>query len=467
MPTLRSILLIHGLLLLCCSSPSIAQDRIRELADEQYRAGNYTQAIRIYDQAVIVNPQNSLNFHDRGVVYAAMKNYERAITDMLIAESLNPRNPHHFFEKGRFHYETKAYELALAELNHAIVLDDEYAHAYLYRGKTLVEMGREHQGLADLKTAVRLKPAYDKAYQWAVTKIKNHWVRLESVQFRIDELGKTDSYHTRAHVYANLKQYEKALADFDRETERASGPTKESQINNCKENLIEDIAIEKAVEKKQGPPPDSVGRKVIVLASADLKEGTKVKGQVHTGQIYTVSHESGDWFYLAERPGWVHQRYVMLFDEAADYAGLKHFERRIQAAPADLVALYSLGSLKACLGKHKEAIVYFLDGLSAIKKQQRLLKRLYGDQTLVLFQSDFIMNVGNCYLACGGEKRAIHYLNQAIEISPLNYEACYNRALAYIRLGQRQEAVNDLNKALELSPGHLLAQNLLRKIIVD
>ena len=85
----------------------------------------------------------------------------------------------------------------------------------------------------------------------------------------------------------------------------------------------------------------------------------------------------------------------------------------------------------------------------------------------MLFQSDFIMNVGNCYLACGGEKRAIHYLTQAIEISPLNYEACYNRALAYIRLGQRQEAVNDLNKALELSPGHLLAQNLLRKIIVD
>tara|TARA_R110002096_G_C14612424_1_gene723525 strand:+ start:960 stop:2306 length:1347 start_codon:yes stop_codon:yes gene_type:complete len=440
-----------------------AQDRIRELADEQYRAGNYVQAIQIYDQAILVNPQNSLNFHDRGVVYGAMKNYERAITDMLIAESLNPRNPHHFFEKGRFHYETKAYEMALAELNHAIVLDDEYAHAYLYRGKTLVEMGREHQGLADLKTAVRLKPAYDKMYLWAATKIKNHWVRLESVQFRIDELGKTDSYHTRAHIYSALKKYDQAIADFDRSNNRDSSESENSADDNCKNHLLKRMAD----EQKKGPVPVPIGRKVVVLYPADLKEGAEVKSRVHTGQIYTVSHESGDWYYLDESAGWIHQRYVMLFDEAAEFAGLKHFERRIKASPADLVAMYSLGSIKACLEKHDEAIIHFLDGLSAIKNQQRLLKRLYNEEWLVQIQSDFIMNVGNSYLACGGEEQAIHYLTQALEISPHNYEASYNRGLAYALLGQQQKAIRDLNRTLELNPKYMLARRLLQKIEVN
>ena len=433
------------------------------LADEQYRAGNYEQAIRIYDQAVIVNPQNSLNFHDRGVVYAAMKNYERAITDMLIAERLNPRNPHHFFEKGRFHYETKQYELALAELNHAIVLDDEYAHAYLFRGKTLIAMGREHIGLTDLQKAVRLNPSYDKAYSWAVAEIKNDWVRLASVQFQIEELGETECYHTRAHIYSALKKYDQAIADFDRSKNRGTSGSESSSGDNCKNHLLKRMAE----EQMQGPVPGPIGRKVVVLTPADVKERAEVKGRVHTGQVYTISHESGDWLYLDESQGWIHQRYVMLFDESAEFAGLKHFERRIKAAPTDLVAMYSLGSLKAYLGKYDEAIVHFLDGLTAIKKQQRLLKRLYGEETLVLYQSDFIMNVGNCYLACGGEKQAIHYLTQAIEISPLNYEACYNRGLAYARLGQRQEAVDDLNKTLELRPGHLLARNLLQQIEVN
>ena len=67
-----------------------SSEEYAEEGNHHYQAGEYEQAIRIYDKAIRIDPQNANTYVNRGSAYRALEKYERAISDATSAIKINP-----------------------------------------------------------------------------------------------------------------------------------------------------------------------------------------------------------------------------------------------------------------------------------------------------------------------------------------------------------------------------------------
>ena len=67
---------------------------------EQLEAGNYRQAIALYDQAIRINPDEADAYNDRGVAKAILGNYQEAIADYNQAIRINPNLALPYYNRG-------------------------------------------------------------------------------------------------------------------------------------------------------------------------------------------------------------------------------------------------------------------------------------------------------------------------------------------------------------------------------
>ena len=61
---------------------------------------NYNAAIDDLDRVINLNPQDSNAYHNRGVVYADLGEYQRAIADYDEAIRLNPQSVFTYHSRG-------------------------------------------------------------------------------------------------------------------------------------------------------------------------------------------------------------------------------------------------------------------------------------------------------------------------------------------------------------------------------
>ena len=94
----------------------------------RYVEKDYQGAIRFYDKAVEVNPNNPIAFHQRGLAKGLLNDLGGALSD----------------------------------LDRAIELDPNYAQAFFNRGLIRIKVRNAIEGCKDLETAGRL--GYEKAY---------------------------------------------------------------------------------------------------------------------------------------------------------------------------------------------------------------------------------------------------------------------------------------------------------------
>ena len=79
---------------------------------EAYRLllrGDYKNAIKLYDEAIQLNPNDSWSYHNRGTAYKTIAQYRQAIQDFNKAIQLNPDAPMSYLYRGRC-YEAIGYK---------------------------------------------------------------------------------------------------------------------------------------------------------------------------------------------------------------------------------------------------------------------------------------------------------------------------------------------------------------------
>ena len=81
-------------------------------SDEAYKLllrGDYRGAIKLYDEAIQLNPNDSWIYHNRGTAYKTLGKYQQAIQDFSKAIQLNPNAPMPYLYRGRC-YEAIGYK---------------------------------------------------------------------------------------------------------------------------------------------------------------------------------------------------------------------------------------------------------------------------------------------------------------------------------------------------------------------
>ena len=157
-----------------------------EDGDKLAYAKDFDGAIKFFDEAIRLNPNNADLYNARGAAYIQLQQYEQAIQDFSKEIQLTPNNANAYFGRAVAYADLEQYERAVQDYSKAIKLNPHHSIAYLNRGITYAKMERYERAIQDFSKAVELHPYLTEAY-----------------------LG-------RAMCYGNLGQYERAIQDCDR-----------------------------------------------------------------------------------------------------------------------------------------------------------------------------------------------------------------------------------------------------------
>lgn len=156
-------------------------ERARAHAQKQ----EYDAALRDFDQAIAIAPEESWIYGFRGLMQGQRLAYAQAIADFSRAIELDPKNAAAYLNRGEALSISGEVSRAIEDMNRALALDPKLKDGYLARAEIYQRTGDTHKALADLDQALAENP------------------------------NSADAHAARCAVRLTLKQYKPALADCD------------------------------------------------------------------------------------------------------------------------------------------------------------------------------------------------------------------------------------------------------------
>jgi tetratricopeptide (TPR) repeat protein len=219
--------------------------------------GEYDRAIADFDEAIRLEPGKATYWNNRGSAWADEKQYDRAIADFDVAIGLAPEDAVAYFNRGNARYRKKEYDRAIADYGEAIRLDPELAAAYGNRGDAWKGKKEYDRVIADYGEAIRLDPKnatpYNgRAWVWATCPDAKHRDGKRAVESstRACELsGWKDAYHvgTLATSQAEAGDFAKAV-EFQEEANALYADPEDKKQGEMRLRLYRDKKPYRATE---------------------------------------------------------------------------------------------------------------------------------------------------------------------------------------------------------------------------
>jgi len=204
--------------------------KLKEYAEAYYNRGlayaelnEYKRAIEDYGKAIELNPTLAEAYNNRGNAYAELNKHERAIEDYDRAIGLNPNYAEAYNNRGIAYANLNKHERAIEDYDRAIELNPALAGAYNNRGIAYVELNKHERAIEDYDRAIELNPAFAAAYN----NRGSAYAKLNQYERAMEDFSKTielnpafaAAYYNRGLAYAKLNQYERAMEDFSKTIE--------------------------------------------------------------------------------------------------------------------------------------------------------------------------------------------------------------------------------------------------------
>jgi len=179
----------------------------------------YDEALRDYDQAIALNPNDATAYYNRGLTYHNLQRYDEALRDYDQAIALNPNDAQAYNNRGNTYHNLQHYDEALRDYDQAITLNPNYAQAYNNRGNTYHNLQRYDEALRDFDQAITLNPNFVQAYYNRGT-IYDTLQRYDEALRDFDQAialnpNLAQAYNNRGNTYTALQRYDEALRDYD------------------------------------------------------------------------------------------------------------------------------------------------------------------------------------------------------------------------------------------------------------
>ena len=183
-------------------------------------AGLYLEALKDFNQAIKLNPNNVNAYMNRGIVYTQLEQHQKALEDYNHAIELDPKYAQIYVNRGALYSYLGHHQRALEDFNQAINLNPKLTEAYINRGSVYSQLGQHQKALEDYDRAIALNPTFVGAYYnrgHTYEKLGQLYKALKNYDRAIKLNTKyVNAYMNRGNVYYALGQYQKALGDYDR-----------------------------------------------------------------------------------------------------------------------------------------------------------------------------------------------------------------------------------------------------------
>jgi len=178
------------------------------------------KAIADCNQAIRLNPNYILAYNVRGNLYKGKKDYGKAIEDFSQAIRLDPNFVLAYASRGDAYSKKGDYGKAIEDYSQAIRLNPNDALNYASRGYAYSNKGNFDKAIADYNQTIRLEPNYALAYNNRGWEYNNKGDYDKSIadynQAIILDSNYVDAYNNRGYAYYLKKDYDKAIADYNK-----------------------------------------------------------------------------------------------------------------------------------------------------------------------------------------------------------------------------------------------------------
>ena len=120
---------------------------------EQYYKGEFTEAVKLFNTVIEMDPNNAEAHFLRAMTYQGLALSKRAIADLEKAIVLKTDYAEAFQQLGYIYLVSQAPDLAIEAFDKAILLTPEVAELYINRGSTQCMLGNLEQATRDYQKA--------------------------------------------------------------------------------------------------------------------------------------------------------------------------------------------------------------------------------------------------------------------------------------------------------------------------
>jgi predicted O-linked N-acetylglucosamine transferase (SPINDLY family) len=178
------------------------------------------QALRLFDRALRLAPDNSDILADKGKVLTELGRHQEALVCYQRAVSINPRHLNALQNQGATLLILKNFAEALAVFDRLLAIVPNYVPAFSNRGEALKELGRDEEAVTSFRQAIAIDPQNIEA-----------WINLGDALFKLkrydEAVGAFDkavaikpdlaeAWLGRGNVFHDLERYDEAAAAYDK-----------------------------------------------------------------------------------------------------------------------------------------------------------------------------------------------------------------------------------------------------------
>jgi tetratricopeptide (TPR) repeat protein len=197
---------------------------------KKYNDGNAKEAIKDFDQAIKLNPDDAESYKFRAKVKTGFGDHTGAIEDYNQAIKLNPDDAESYKKRGEAKGQLSDYAGKIDDYSHALKLKSDAVQLKPDDANTYIELGHmkrsigDHAGAIEAYTAaIKLKPDDVFGYYnrgWAKNHIGDHAGAIEDFTEAIKLKPEyANAYNVRGLAKVALKDYAGAIADYDKAIE--------------------------------------------------------------------------------------------------------------------------------------------------------------------------------------------------------------------------------------------------------
>jgi len=176
--------------------------------------------LSLWNDNVTKTPNLSIALMNRGLAYADLGQWEKAIDDYSRVLEIDPTYVETYDNRGVAYCNLNQWEKAIDDFSKAIKIDSNFLRAYYNRGIAYGKIGPMDKSIADYSRLIEIYPKSDKAYaNRGVDYFKLGQLDKAIVDYSMAILINpkyTDAYYNRGLAYGKLGNWENAIADYSR-----------------------------------------------------------------------------------------------------------------------------------------------------------------------------------------------------------------------------------------------------------
>lgn len=213
-----------------------------------WRDGDYRQCINDETKAIALEPNsNTLAYYERGLSYAAQREFSKSFTDFAKAYEVEPRNIGAITERATIAVAAHKYDMAIADATHAISQGGaENGEIYLIRAFAYEGLKKFNQARRDCDIALSYNKRSVRALLLSAGLHNNNGDKDEAMSEVLTVLkaypNNSAALKLKSQLEGNVGQLEQAMSDFidaqRAETIKTSNVTIEKQSGNFARTLV-------------------------------------------------------------------------------------------------------------------------------------------------------------------------------------------------------------------------------------